>query len=519
MPYTAPPLTSSAALPETIRLERSSDPEELRLAAEAAVRLVTEQTEQTEQAKAEAAEALEGLARAGERVLSDIEELEAAKARLESDLLCAYAALHTIEEQQVAALPASSAARVTGKVAIGRIVGEEIALATGVGVGEVARRLSLATSPRRHRTILTALRAGATSLHRALLVASETAALSDADVAIVEESVLTPPHDGDAVPQRAFVTRLRRAVASVDPRGSDERRAQARSRRGVFGRLTADGMGCLTLVTDADAIAAVMDRLDTQARTARGAGDPRTFDQLRCDLATEALLQRHLDAHAPSSGASEPAGADQRPEPSEEPEPSTDVVPVTGRPAGLVWLIVPFEVATGASDAACELPGHGWITAAHAREIMTRPGSAWRMLPVDADTGQALSRPTKAYRPTRAMVEHVQAVDGVCRGPGCEVLASRCDLDHETPWPAGETAVGNLFTKHRMHHNLKTNGTWKSRPVDDDGLEWTTLGGRTYVTRPKDWREGLAPPLEPATPRQEAPPQPDRPAPDDPPPF
>ena len=71
-----------------------------------------------------------------------------------------------------------------------RVVGEEIALATGVGPGELARRLSLATAPRRHRTILAALRAGTTSLHRALQVSSETAALSDAFVALVEEAVL-----------------------------------------------------------------------------------------------------------------------------------------------------------------------------------------------------------------------------------------------------------------------------------------------------------------------------------------
>jgi hypothetical protein len=167
---------------------------------------------------------------------------------------------------------------------------------------------------------------------------------------------------------------------------------------------------------------------------------------------------------------------------------------VTGQPAGLVWLIVPFEVATGTSGAACELPGHGWVTAAHAREIMTRPGSVWRTLPVDLRTGEALSRPTKAYRPSAAMVEHVQAVDGRCRGPGCEVVATRCDLDHETPWPRDETSVGNLHAKHRMHHNLKTDGVWVSAPVADGGLDWTTLTGRTYVTHPKDWRAGVDPP-------------------------
>ncbi|MBC9820711.1 HNH endonuclease [Terrabacter sp. MAHUQ-38] len=407
----------------------------------------------------------------GARALRAIAALEAEKARLEARLLSAYGALHTIEAQQIATL---SAARGSLHVTADRVVTEEIALATGVGTGEVSRRLALATAPRRHRAVLAALRAGHTSLHRALQVASETAPLCDADVAVVEESVLRPARDEQPVAQRTFVTRLRRAVASVDRRGTAERHAHARARRGLFGRLTEDGMGCLTVTTDAATAAAVLDHLDASARSLRGSGDPRTLDQLRCDLATEALLRGHLGARATPTATGGP----------------------TGEAAGLVWLVVPFEVATGDSNAACELPGHGWLTATHAREVMTRPGSIWRTLPVDVRTGQAISRPTRSHRPTRAMVEHVQAVDGSCRGPGCEVVATRCDLDHETPWPTGQTRVGNLFNKHRLHHNVKTDGIWNSEAVAGDGLHWTTLTGRTYTTRPKDWREGLDPPPE-----------------------
>jgi hypothetical protein len=194
---------------------------------------------------------------------------------------------------------------------------------------------------------------------------------------------------------------------------------------------------------------------------------------------------------------------------------------VSGGAAALAWIVVPFEVATGESDTACELPGHGWVTAAHAREIITRPGSIWRTLPVDLRTGHALTRPTTAYRPTRAMLEHVQTIDGVCRGPGCQVPATRCDLDHETPWPQGATTVGNLHAKHRWHHNTKTDGIWTSRPVPDDGLEWTTLTGRTYTTHPKNWRPGLGPPHEHPHPQPERPATPPAPsrAEDDPPPF
>ena len=48
-----------------------------------------------------------------------------------------------------------------------------------------------------------------------------------------------------------------------------------------------------------------------------------------------------------------------------------------------MWIVVPFEVATGRSDAPCELPGHGWVTAEHARALITTPDSVWRWLGVD----------------------------------------------------------------------------------------------------------------------------------------
>ncbi|MGO4362701.1 HNH endonuclease signature motif containing protein [Terrabacter sp. RAF57] len=430
--------------------------------------------------RAAAAVALEGLARAGERVLAEIQALEVAKARLEADLLAAYGALAGIEAHQVDALPVGALARVSARVSPERVVTEEIALATGVGAGEVARRLSLATAPRRHRVVLNALRDGRLSLHRALQVASDTAQLPDADVTTVAQAVLAPTRDGQPVPQRTFTARLRRAVASVDARGArgaQARHAHARARRGVFGRLTDDGMGWLTVTTDAASVAAVMDRLETTARGLRGAGDARSLDQLRADLATDALL--HRPGHpGPASGEAE-GGTDGE---------------VAGGAAALAWIVVPFEVATGEADTACELPGHGWVTATHAREIITRPGSVWATLPVELPTGRALSRPTRSYRPTRAMVEHVQAVDGVCRGPDCHVPATRCDLDHETPWPTGPTRVGNLHAKHRLHHNLKTDGIWTSTPTPEHGLTWTTLTGRTYTTHPKNWRDGADPP-------------------------
>ena len=164
-------------------------------------------------------------------------------------------------------------------------------------------------------------------------------------------------------------------------------------------------------------------------------------------------------------------------------------------PPATVWIVVPFEVATGASDAACELPGHGWVTAEHARAIITAPGSQWRWLGVDALTGRALHLAADRYRPTAAMVEQIRALDGHCRGPGCQVPAQRCDLDHHLPYPDGQTSTGNTGPLHRAHHNLKTARYWTCVPADDHArtraLHWRTLAARDYLTHPKDYREAL----------------------------
>ena len=160
-----------------------------------------------------------------------------------------------------------------------------------------------------------------------------------------------------------------------------------------------------------------------------------------------------------------------------------------------VWIIVPFEVATGTSDAACEIPGHGWVTAAHARDIITAPHSTWHTLPVDQHTGRALHSPSNAYHPSPALIDHIRALDGTCRAPGCEIPAHRCDIDHRQPWPTGPTHPDNLQALHRGHHNPKTAGlcTLTAGPdhAQTGALTWTTLAGREYITYPKNYREAI----------------------------
>jgi hypothetical protein len=54
--------------------------------------------------------------------------------------------------------------------------------------------------------------------------------------------------------------------------------------------------------------------------------------------------------------------------------------------------------------------------------------------------------------------------------------------------------VSNFESLSRGCHNGKTAGVWVVERVQDDGLRWTSLAGRDYVTYPKDWREALRDP-------------------------
>src|SRR5689334_8504896 len=129
---------------------------------------------------------------AADRVVSQIQRLEVRKARLEGELIDAYAALHSVEEQHLARTRPSSPVPLSAD----QVAAQEISWSTGVGVGEVGRRLELATAPRRHRVLRERLRAGGVSLYRALRIVAETRALDDDVVPDLEAAVLAPAPDG-----------------------------------------------------------------------------------------------------------------------------------------------------------------------------------------------------------------------------------------------------------------------------------------------------------------------------------
>lgn len=457
-----------------------------------------------------------------------VEAVERAKAALDAQALDALARMQSLAESMVAAGPVEARAV---PVCPEELVAIEVATATGLSQREVSVRAELATGPAGRFGRLRALLAeGTVSLRRACQVVEETRHLEHEAVQGLVESVFMPTRDGAGLSADLFRQRLRRAVlrADADAATAAARRRAARKRNGAHAQVFDDGTGQLTIRNDADKIAAAIDRADAAARAARAAGDPRSLDRLRADFLTGAASYGQPCAAGGCCGAG--AGAPHEPMPATQPGTSPcgpghqaaghdhqaaghehdgsddgakarpcGFVPdwyasFGHRPAARVWIVVPITTALGLDHEPCELPGHGWVAAEEARGIITADGSIWQTMLTDLDTGAALRLSRAGYRPTAAMTEHVVAVDGVCRGPGCTVPASRCDLDHDVPYPHGPTDVANLTAKHRQHHRIRTAGFWRAvRDPLDARVTWRTSAGRRYVTYPMDWLEGVRP--------------------------
>jgi hypothetical protein len=94
--------------------------------------------------------------------------------------------------------------------------------------------------------------------------------------------------------------------------------------------------------------------------------------------------------------------------------------------------------------------------------------------------------PTAGYRPGAALDRFVRARDRRCRFPGCRRRVPRGgELDHDRPYPDGETSAANLAgyctTDHRGKHQAPG---WRHELAPDGTLTVTTPTGLTATTTP-----------------------------------
>jgi hypothetical protein len=416
-------------------------------------------------------------------------------------------------------------------------VADEVAAALRVSRRTARARLDLAVdlmtvAP----ATLQALRTGALDLPRAQRVVEAVAPVHAQDpalAAVVEAEVLT--RAGDQTPAqvaasaRRVVLRHARAVAQqASEQAHQQRRVGVQPADDPAGRDA--GQASLWISGRADRVEAAFANLTRTARAHLDThpDDTRTLDQVRADLALTALLADlrtgrlrtpHPDdpAHDPGTGPSEgrALGGDvvtpdgPAADPTRVPDP-----PVT------VHLVLPLSTLTGGNEPA-ELLGHGPIPAPLARDLLLRteaghgtgppdhPGNPGRhqhlehpvtvLLREDVTftrwltdpTGIVTTTGTRTYRPPAGLARTIRARDLTCRFPGCRTPATRCDLDHTTPWPTGDTSPQNLTALCRGHHDGKTKNRWNvTLDPTTATLTWTAPTGHTYTTHPPTWPEG-----------------------------
>ena len=380
-------------------------------------------------------------------------------------------------------LPGPAALRAQAAAAVRGGVVAEVMAATGLPEGECWRRLRLATAePARSEGLIAMLAAGEADLARVARVCDEASELDAEKAGEVALRVVAPCRDGSVASHALVGRRLRRALAqhrADDPAAAAKHAERAKRARRTSAELFDDGTGVVRIVGEADRVCSVMSRIDALARGLRAGGgySEVTLDQLRSDVAFELLMRG--DGRVVS----------------DRPEVDGAVMAQDGgfgaAPPAHADVIVTLATLLGCDDEPGELPGFGFVSASHVRQIAHAAGSVWRRLVVDDRTGALIEVSTHRYRPTEAMRTHVAARDRVCRGPGCQVSPVGADLDHDIPWPAGETSAANLSVKHRRHHQLKTFGLWSTRQDPETAsVTWTTLAGRSYVSEPHDYLDG-----------------------------
>lgn len=418
------------------------------------------------------------------------------------------------------------------------IVAQEVSTLTGYGVQNCHARVGFALAPQTAvASAEAALASGGADWRGVSEFWQRCRTMQVEDAARVAESVFGPcllPTSAEEAQDRVeswaeFHRRLSREVVRVegeDAQMARKRRREALDTRDVSGEICDDGIGTFTVMAGAASVAAALERIETIARRARKGGDGRPLGHLRSDTVMSLIVHGTLDLPSresgglpAASGRSEPAPSDTLGEAAESatgsaasddlllPTSADTCRIVSGLPTATVEVIVPVgALMQGASLPAAsngapvpasgeapvaEIPGRGFVSAEHARDLTLTPGTTMHRLLMDPADGRVVERSLATYRPDAAMIAQVRASDRSCRAPGCLAPAHRCELDHERPYgtAGGITSETNLNAKHSRHHQLKTEEFWRSVMDETRNVTWTTFFDRMYRTSPHDYRQ------------------------------
>ncbi|MFN8147857.1 MAG: DUF222 domain-containing protein [Candidatus Nanopelagicales bacterium] len=443
-------------------------------------------------------------------------DLAALSERLEADVEPARRIARLQHLDRVAGLVASlrneSLVDLAGEESSGALM-TELHVEHEVAVARRTSRYSAGRSIENARALATvfpgfaaALRAGeVTEAHVSVLV-ERSRVVSDPEVlaevgrrALPKARRMTPGELGKV---------LAAIIADVDPDAAARTRRARESRR-VWTRPLDDGLSFLGLVHDTATIDAIKDAITADAvgvrqrareadRAAQASGgevevdrewDDASLDSLRADALSTRVLGTVAEDGSVVWDRSEAQVVvevvmtlDQVLAEVEQLEQQPSVALVDGAPA-------PAAIARELADAAT------W----------------WRRLVTDPVDGHLLDYGTARYLPPRVR-RFVLKRDGVCRAPGCtDHAASRMQMDHAEPFPAGTSSAQNCGALSIPCHQLKTEGYVDIVDSRSDGsATWVTAWGQRVTLPPRPVLPGRP---DPEPPPSSAPPRPPSPPP------
>jgi Domain of unknown function (DUF222) len=99
-------------------------------------------------------------------------------------------------------------------------------------------------------------------------------------------------------------------------------------------------------------------------------------------------------------------------------------------------------------------------------------------------------RQSRGYQPSASLRHLIQIRNPACTAPGCRRPATRCDLDHVTPYDrGGRTCECNLGPACRHDHQCKQTPGWTLTTPSPGTFTWTTPGNRSHTTTPAQYPE------------------------------
>jgi hypothetical protein len=361
---------------------------------------------------------------------------------------------------------------------------------------------------------------------RVRLIAEMTRILSNDDARAVEALIFPKATKQTTGQLRAA---LARAILAVDPDAAARRREEAlkdprvRRWREDAGTAALAGFG----LPPAEVLAADQ-RLTGRANALRDAGRPGTLEELRARayldalLGTDSSLTPPLHSGEPGDSGS-PGLAPHGPTPAPVPAPAPATAPAPPI-ASRVTLTIPLGTGLGHGDQPGTVAGFGSVDGPLARDLLTAaaahpasrfcltltgkdgqaighgclPGSrSWQHLTVQGltvsirplATGRCDHRHQEpGYQPSRKLQHLIQARTPTCSAPGCQRAATRCDLDHTTPWDqGGRTCECGLAPLCRHHHRCKQAQGWHLEQPQPGIMAWTTPAGRRHLTEPDSY--------------------------------